>query len=236
MQASNELIDAIRSYWSIRLLQGDRQGANGDKDSGERRSVTGGQHMDAIVDLICQRLRDEGVPDACIYRSSAMELPGYYRPEKKWDLLVVRNSALACAVELKSQAGPSFGNNFNNRVEEAIGNAQDLWTAFREGRFGLARAPWLGYLFLLEDCDQSSSPVKVSEPHFAVDPVFVDASYKQRYELLCKRLVLERLYNGACFITSTRDPENPTVTQPNPDLSFQRFVDHLIGHVKCFMA
>jgi len=148
-------------------------------------------------------------------------------------LLVIRDSVLACAVELKSQAGPSFGNNFNNRVEEAVGNAQDLWTAFREGRLGAARAPWLGYLFLLEDCDGSSSPAKVSEPHFAVDPVFVDASYKQRYATLCRRLVLERLYSGACFMTSTRDPENPIVAQPDPDLSFQRFIDQLTGYVKC---
>lgn len=235
METSNTLIDAVRCYWRVRLLQSDRQGSNGDKDSGERRSVTGGQHMDAFIDLICGHLINAGVPESCIYRGRAMELPGYYRPEKKWDLLVIRNSALVCAVELKSQAGPSFGNNFNNRVEEAVGNAQDLWTAFREGRLGLARAPFLGYLFLLEDCDESSSPVGVSEPHFAVDPVFVDASYKHRYELLCRRLILERLYSGACFITSTRDPENPIVTQPNPDLSFERFIDQLTGHVKSFI-
>ena len=48
------------------------------------------------------------------------------------------------AVEFKSQVGPSFGNNFNNRTEEAIGNAEDIWTAYREGRFGRHRAPLLG--------------------------------------------------------------------------------------------
>jgi hypothetical protein len=27
---------------------------------------------------------------------------------------------------------PSFGNNFNNRSEEAIGSASDIWIAYRE--------------------------------------------------------------------------------------------------------
>lgn len=71
--------------------------------------------------------------------------------------------ALAAAIEFKSQVGPSFGNNFNNRVSEALGNAEDLWTAYREGRFGDIR-PWIGYLFLLEDAPKSSNPVRVTLP------------------------------------------------------------------------
>ena len=68
-------------------------------------------------------------------------LPGYYRPEKKWDLLVVSNNQLVTAIEFKSQVGPSFGNNFNNRVEEAVGSATDIWTAYREKRFGTNPRP-----------------------------------------------------------------------------------------------
>ena len=78
---------------------------------------------------------------------TALEVPGYYRPEKKWDLLVVVDDQLLVAIEFKSQVGPSFGNNFNNRTEEAIGNAEDVWTAYREGRFGKHQAPVLGYFF-----------------------------------------------------------------------------------------
>jgi len=49
--------------------------------------------------------------------------------------LVIKNGHLFVAIEAKSQVGPSFGNNFNNRTEEAMGSALDLWTAFREGAF-----------------------------------------------------------------------------------------------------
>ena len=62
--------------------------------------------------------------------------PGYFRATKKWDLIVVSNGALVLAMEFKSQARKSIGNNVNNRSEEAVGSAKDIWTAFREGRFG----------------------------------------------------------------------------------------------------
>ena len=43
----------------------------------------------------------------------------------------VVDGRLLAVIELKSQVGPSFGNNFNNRTEEAIGSAVDFWTAYR---------------------------------------------------------------------------------------------------------
>jgi len=49
------------------------------------------------------------------------------------------------AIEFKSQVG-SFGNNYNNRTEEAIGSASDIWGAYREGAFKPSARPWLGYL------------------------------------------------------------------------------------------
>jgi hypothetical protein len=63
---------------------------------------------------------------------AVLTLPGFFRPTKLWDMLVIHEGKLIAAIELKSQVGPSFGNNFNNRTEEAIGNAHDLWTAYRE--------------------------------------------------------------------------------------------------------
>ena len=36
---------------------------------------------------------------------SLTQLPGYYRSEKKWDLIVVSNGQLVTAMEFKSQVG-----------------------------------------------------------------------------------------------------------------------------------
>lgn len=164
-----------------------------------------------------------------------MELPGYFRPTKEWDLLVIKDDFLAVAIEAKSQVGPSFGNNFNNRTEEAMGSALDLWTAFREGAFNGGLQPFLGYFFMLEDGPGSNRPVRVREPHFKVFPEFVGASYMKRYELFCRKLNRERHYTSSSFIVS--DSENGmhgNFKEPAVDLKFQRFAKSLVSHVRAF--
>lgn len=141
---------------------------------------------------------------------------------------------LVAAIELKSQVGPSFGNNFNNRTEEAIGNAVDVWRAYEEGTFGTVR-PWLGYVFLLEEAPGSVSPVRVSTGVFRPEPIFENTSYKDRYGILCRRLVRERLYDAACFVTSSRDPKSPIV-QPDDELSFANFVAAIAGRAAYMKA
>lgn len=138
------------------------------------------------------------------------------------------------ALEFKSIGG-SYGNNLNNRTEEALGNASDIWTAYREGRFGNAPRPLLGYLFLLRDEPRVLLPVANKEPHFEVDPVFKGASYAKRAEILCRRLMHERLYDAACLVLSTN--EVPTrITEPAEDLGFKRFVAAIRGQVAMFLA
>ncbi|MBP7126094.1 restriction endonuclease [Myxococcota bacterium] len=211
-----------------------KQQASGRVDAGARGAVTGGAQMGQMTALLVDILEEAGLSRIDIHTDTALELPGYYRAEKKWDLLVVSEGELLAAVELKSQVGPSFGNNFNNRSEEAIGSATCLWTAYREGRFGNQQRPFLGYLFLLEDCPQVHKPVKVKQPHFVVDKEFVDASYGRRYELLCRRLVRERLYDAACFSLATNGTPS-LVAQPADDLTFKHFVIALQERVRSFL-
>ncbi len=137
---------------------------------------------------------------------------------------------LVAAVEFKSQIGPSFGNNFNNRTEEAIGSAFDLWAAYREGAFKPSVRPWLGYLMMLEDCPASTKPVRSGQPFFRVFPEFAGSSYKQRYQILLTKLVRERLYDAACFILSDsrRGPQG-AYQEPSQELTFQNFVTSLLG-------
>ena len=88
--------------------------------------------MDGFIDLFTELIQSTGMSEQYIFRKKAVELPGFFRPTKEWDLLVVKDRMLIAAIEAKSQVGPSFGNNFNNRTEEAMGSSLDLWTAFRE--------------------------------------------------------------------------------------------------------
>jgi len=165
--------------------------------------VTGGKQMDGFVSLFASIVEAEGIPASAI-NVRRTTLPGYFRPEKDWDLVVVLDGRLIASVEFKSHVG-SFGNNFNNRVEEALGNATDLNTAYREGAFRPSTKPWLGYMMLLEEHKKSTRPVKLRQPHFPAFREFNDASYQRRYELFCTRLVRERFYDSACLIVSPAD-------------------------------
>jgi len=188
--------------------------------------------MDGFVNLTRDLLCEGGVPREFVRLKRDVELPGYFRPTKEWGLLVVQDRRLLASVEFKSQVGPSFGNNYNNRTEEALGSAQDLWTAFREGKFDSSPKPWLGYLMMLEETRRSTSAVRVREPHFDVFPEFKGASYARRYELLCDRLIKERLYDGSCLILSSREAGlKSEYREPVPELSYERFVRPLIAHV-----
>jgi len=226
--------EAVQAFWDARDRQQQAQITAGRIDAGTRGAVTGGAQMGALEVLLTDVLVSAGLPRSDIRARTALELPGYYRPEKKWDLLVISAGRLVMAVEFKSQVGPSFGNNFNNRTEEAIGNAEDIWTAYREGRFGRHRAPLLGYFFLLEDCARVHAPIKVAEPYFKVDPVFEGASYAKRYEVLCERLVLERKYTAACLTLATK--ASPTeVSFPVGTLSFRQFAAAADAHAQALV-
>lgn len=235
MDIDKRLEKAVQSYWDARTKNKEKQIEGGKIDAGTRGEVTGGTQMGAMEVLVADILADAGLKKLDVKTRTALELPGYYRAEKKWDLIVVSEGQLVTAMEFKSQVGPSFGNNFNNRSEEAIGSATDIWVAYREGRFGKTPAPFLGYFFLLEDCDRVKTPVRNKEPYFKVDPAFEKASYSTRYELLSRRLVLERVYTAACLVMATNSPKT-TITQPAEDLRFKRFVAALRGHVVTFLG
>jgi hypothetical protein len=227
---------AVSHYWMTRHAQREKQKKRGVNDAGLRSAVTGGAQMDGFINLFTTLVIEAGIGAEYIFHKKHLELPGFFRPTKEWDLLVVKNGQLVAALEAKSQVGPSFGNNFNNRTEEAMGSALDLWTAFREGAFNGGHQPFLGYFFMLEDCDASNRPVRVKESHFKVFPEFVGASYMKRYEIFCRKLILERHYTSASFIVSDSvNGKSGIFNEPAADLSFSHFAKSLIAHVGTFI-
>lgn len=231
------LAAAVKHFWNTRNRQSVRQGStSGLRDTGARSAVTGGKQMDKFVELVRNLLIKAGLPKESIHSNSCLELPGYFRAEKKWDLVVVVDGVLLAAFEFKSQVGPSFGNNFNNRTEEALGSATDIWTAFREGAFGMSQRPWLGYLMLLEDCPGSMSCVSVREPHFSVFPAFQDASYCRRYEILLRHCIRERLHDSACFLVSeATSVKSGKFRYPSSDMTFDQFAASFLGRAFTFI-
>lgn len=229
---------AIQAFWGNRTAARQVQETAGKIDRGERGSVTAGKNMDGFLSLVIGVVKANGLAHTEIHqRRSVLTLPGYFRPTKLWDLLVIHEGELVAAIELKSQVGPSFGNNFNNRTEEAIGTAHDFWTAYREGAFGKQPRPFVGWLMLVEDAPASRSPVKVQSPHFSVFKEFESSSYLTRYDLLCQRLMQERLYTAATLLASPRKAaEDGQFTELSEMTGLKVFVSMLAGHVAASTA
>ena len=231
--------EAVKLFWGNREAALARQSESGHQDVGSRGAVTAGKNMDGFLTIAQSLIEANGLDLADIFiQKRVLTLPGFFRATKLWDMLVMDHGELVAALEFKSQVGPSFGNNFNNRAEEAIGTAHDLWTAYREGAFGKdAPRPFLGWIMLLEDCDKPNTPVQDKEPHFSVDPAFKGTSYAQRYNLLCKRLIQEGLYSSATFIVSPREAAEDGQYRHLSELtSLKTFVTEFAGHIAAAAA
>lgn len=211
---------AVRAFWTGRTA------STTTSQGGTRGGVIGGKNMDGFIELVRAVTVHCGLPASSVYANKGhITLPGYFRATKSWDVLVLHQRRLIAVFEFKSQVG-SFGNNFNNRAEEVLGAAADLWVAHHHGAYAADRGdepllahepdpllnpalqrdprpPFLGWLMLLEECPGSLQPVAVSEPHYAVFPAFREASYAVRYQVLCERLVERQLYAGAALLLST---------------------------------
>ena len=209
---TQHIATAIKAFWNTKKKQG---------------NVLAGKQLDAFLTLLTKVAINAGVPSDCIYLKNN-HIPGYYRATKDWDLIIVSpKKNLVVAIELKSQVG-SYGNNLNNRTEESLGSSDDFWTAFREKTFTCNQSPWLGYLMVVGKDKNSTHKVKVNEPHFPVRPEFKDATYLDRYSILCQRLVLEHRYNAVALV-ATEDKNHYENLADN--ISIETFINSLRGHL-----
>lgn len=213
---------AIAYFWDTKAKQLVNSG-----DSSNRGSVVGGKQMDGFVKLLRDVAIQAGIPEQYIITDNNY-LPGYFRSSKNWDMLIISpTNKLIAAIELKSQIG-SFSNNFNNRTEEAIGSAVDLWTAFREKQFPNQQAPWVGWLMVVGRDKTSLRPIKNYENYFPVRPEFNGATYLDRYRILCQKLILERHYTSAALIWTSEDKSYGDVSE---DISIQRFINSFSSYL-----
>lgn len=227
-ELAKKLAEAASFYWQMRKRQVVAQKKRGVSDSGTRGQVTGGRHLDAFAKLIQEICVKAGFKQTEIFFDRAIPVPGYYRPQKNWDVVVLRDEKLIAAIELKSQSG-SFGNNFNNRSEEVLGVSRDFWLAYRERAFGVSEAPWLGYFFFLEDSPASGKIVSLAKGPLAPLPIFQNTSYLRRYEILCERLVLERDYTATALVVS--DKATSSIRDGGASVSAVKFLKSLYSHL-----
>lgn len=209
---------AIVGYWEHLTSQHANQGAlSGIKDTGNRAAVTGGKQMDLVQGVVANLWKSDPDINLEVRTTGHNDLPAYFRPSKNWDLVVLYRGALIAAMEFKSQRGPSFGNNFNNRTEEALGLAADSQMAVERGLFGTLK-PWFGFLMLVERAPGSTRPVRVpTNMPFPADAIFRGESYIGRYRIFFERMIAEGNYDAVALLTTEAD--SGEYEEPSPALS-----------------
>jgi|SRR5215204_2198671 len=228
----NQAREAVKAFWGNREAARQKHIEAGKIDQGDRAAVTGGKNMNGFIALVLDLIEANGLASALVrLKRQTLTLPGFFRPTKLWDLLVINEGRLVAVLEFKSMAG-SFGKNLNNRTEEAIGSAVDLWTAYREGGFGDVPRPFVGWLMLVADVPDSRRPVRDTSPNFPVFPEFQNVSYIERYNLLGKKLVQEQLYTTATVLASPPTAKDTGEYAEISELtSLTTFVTSFAGHI-----
>jgi len=89
---------------------------------------------------------------------------------------------------------------------------------------------------MLEEREASIRPTKlITRKPYKVDEAFQKRSYAKRYELVCERLVRDRLYDSACFFTSNaRTGKRGEYNEPNQELSIRNFTISLHARAAAF--
>lgn len=233
---SDAFAAAVSEFWAIKSSQQSAADQVGKSGAGTSGSVRAGKHMTPFEELIQQVVRDAGIivdPPA----GDTVYLPGYYRETKSWDVVLQYKGHVLAVVEAKSQ-GSSLANNFNNRVEEAIGQAADVWKSHERGFLISGLRPWVGYLMVVEETLKTTSPKhllvgKAVPPGMKVDGSFDGMSYAERYARAFERLDQERMLDATC-VAITSGPDS--YSYPNEWLSFNGFAAQLWGRCQHVLA
>ncbi len=185
--------------------------------------------MNGIRNLVRSIFLDAGMPESSVEYEPY--LPGFYRPRKRWDMAVKYKGALVAALEFKSQVG-SVGKNINNRFEEALGTGADTWAAQSKLAAYGEVPPWLGYVFVLREDEETEAPGRPINALFPADPAFKGMSYNQRYQEMVKRFMGDNIYQAGWFITTKMDETGQvSYTEPLATASGKAFRVAVQGRV-----
>ena len=82
------------------------------------------------------------------------------------------------------------------------------------------------------DSRSGSKCTDPKESHFKPGSEFYETSYLDRFLILCQRLRRESVYGAVWFAVA--DPLNSKVEEPDPDLSYDRFIAEIRGKIGVF--
>jgi len=233
----DRLSKAVAHYWRTLEAQTHKQKVGTDR--GRRSAVTGGKQMDGFCELVDWVLRENGLDEASIYLRSDREIPGFFRPTKEWDMLVVHEGRTMAAVEFTSYRVPPLASDTNTCIEETVGMAADVWTVLGEGAYNPPRKrPWLGWVMLFEDRTVAKRPAPEAWPPVEASPDFSIGSHgRGATEQILHKFTHERLFDAAALIASPgKGGAQGVFIEPAEDLSMKWFLASLAGYMAGYLA
>lgn len=219
--------NAVKTFWGNPIRE-----FTTELDRSDDKEIRRGKAMDGFCHLIQEVIRRNGLPDAEILtKGTATTLPGYFRPAKKWDVVIYNEGRLIGAVEFKSMRR-SFGKNINNRAEEALGSAIDLRYVFKHGALKGKPKPFIGYIILAAITDESIRHRLAKKTRLGIDREFQDASYAKRYVTMCTRLVKSEVYSATALLCcDRRRGHDGHYESMGMETSLEKFIEVLGAHI-----
>ncbi len=232
MRETGELVSTdiellLTDYWRAKGVANARIEATGMIGTGAQ--ARDGRHMGSTAKFVRQMFIDAGLAEHEVTLNTVV--PGYYRRSKNWDVVAVHKGNLVGLVELKSQ-NDSPGENANNRIEEAIGNAhdaiavQDVTEAF--GSLGV----WAAWAMIFHrDVDRVSSRERTAK--FPLDPAFYPFSYAKQYGIMIQRLIAHNVYQAGWMLeTWVNDDDTIGFEEPVPTATAETLRTQIEARVK----
>ena len=126
------------------------------------------KHFDSFLSAVSSDIKYR-FPKCNILSKSKAKVDGKIIKSKRWDLLVRHNHQVT-AIETKSILSSKFGNNFNARVEEAIGVAYDMKSHNKNVR--------LAYCIILQNNDNAINKEKITKLKTFLTEIEANKLYK----------------------------------------------------------
>ena len=78
----------------MREFQAKRQRIHGSIDAGTRGQVTDGKQLDGFANLVKEIGLLAGFQENEVFFNTSAPIPGYYRPQKNWDVTFIKDGHL----------------------------------------------------------------------------------------------------------------------------------------------
>ncbi|MYU01453.1 protein kinase [Streptomyces sp. SID8350] len=211
--------EAARTFWAVRERR-------------DLQEVRVGNRYGELVTAVVDSLTTRGIDPAWIRIGRAAEFPGSYGLGRAaWDLAIFRDDIPLAAVTIKTLGGPSYGNNFNNRIQELTGNA--FAVRQHDGQSIERFRPYLGLFFIIQEGEGANRPLQ--RPRGSSTDTIWGLSYKERLGETFAQFRSDGLYDGIAYVSASKD-ENPSLEEPRPDMSVNGFVDALATRILSYVA